>query len=161
VVISGEKWSEVVFIGMERAKVDSKGRIFFPARFRQLLPDGEVGITLFWDRCLEVYPGSYLMNILKQLLSLNRADPEIRWFQRYVMSNTQLLNLDGEGRLLIPQRLREQAGINKEVLIIGTGDHLEIWSPERYKTGLENFSPESIDASKIPQELWYKLWGSP
>lgn len=121
--------------------IDPKGRVIFPAKFREEMGEGLI-ITQNPDYCLAVYTQAEWMKIADALNSLPRSkSAEIR---RFFFAHASDVEIDKQGRVLIPTTLREYAGLTKEVAIIGTYDKVEIWDKERWSAKCSQMSPESI-----------------
>ena len=142
---SGEKWGGVfvMFMGSFEHRIDSKGRLVLPARYRQSLGDAVV-CTVGLDRCVAVYPMDEWERYLEKLRSLPFAKNDARQFMRAVLGAAEELTADKQGRILINARLRAYAGLGEEVIVSGVMDHLEVWNKERWTANdaamLENFT---------------------
>jgi MraZ protein len=110
--------------------IDAKGRIIIPSKFREALGDNFV-VTLGLDGCLFVYPNEEWMNFVAQLKSLP-GSKEARQMQRYFMAGAADCEVDKQGRILIPNKLREQAGLEKDIVFVGVLSKIEIWSKEKW-----------------------------
>lgn len=119
-----------MFMGEYIHTVDAKGRIIVPAKFREELGD-EFVVTLGLDGCLFVYPNKEWLDFVKELRGLP-GNKEARQLQRYFMAGAASCELDKQGRILIPQKLREQVGIEKDLIFVGVLNKIEIWSKERW-----------------------------
>ena len=129
-----------VFTGEYRHTVDGKGRLAVPARFRAQLDGGAV-IARWLDSCLAVFPRSAWEELAAKVGSLPITDGSARTFQRYIFAGAFEADLDGQGRVLVPQGLRTFAGLEGEAVVVGSRDHAEIWAPDRwadYRAGLED-----------------------
>jgi MraZ protein len=138
-----------LFMGEYQHAVDGKGRLIMPAKFRDELGERFV-ITRGLDNCLFVYP-LHEWNILEQKLkALPFTKADARAFMRFFFSGAAECELDKQGRALIPNNLREHGKLNKEVVVIGVSNRVEIWSLEVWQQYSEqtNLSFESI-AEKI------------
>jgi MraZ protein len=122
-----------MFLGRHAHAVDSKGRLAVPARFRDDLGDGLV-LTRGIDRCLSLYPMAAWVPLAGRVSALSVSDPDARNFRRMVFAEAVDLTLDGQGRILIPPELRAYAEIEREAVIVGVHDAIEIWSPARWET---------------------------
>lgn len=122
-----------MFAGEYQHTLDEKGRVTMPAKFREKLGACFV-ITRGLDQCLFVYPLSEWVKVEEKLKALpfNRSDN--RAFNRLFFSGAAEVETDRQGRVLIPQNLREHAAIEKEVMIIGVSDRVEVWSEQAWKT---------------------------
>jgi MraZ protein len=132
-----------VFRGHYEHAIDAKGRTSVPSRFRdQLAADplshagtsGELRIivTSGVDPCLLAYPMKEWMAFEEKLASLPKFDPSVVMIRRLYVSSAVEVEVDKLGRLLVPKELRDFAGLEREALWAGMGDHLELWSKERF-----------------------------
>ena len=142
------------FLGNIEAKADSKGRVFLPAGFRKVLQaSGEDQIVMRKDvfqDCLVLYPESVWNEQVDNLRSrLNRWNKQHQQIYRQFVSDVELVNLDASGRMLIPRRYQEMAGITQTVRFLGVGDTIEIWA------GGESNKPfmDAEDFGKALEEL--------
>jgi MraZ protein len=123
------------FLGNIEAKADAKGRVFLPSVFRkELATGGDECLVMRKDihqRCLVLYP-EHVWNELTDGLNarLNYWNGLHRQLYRQLMTDVELLTLDGNGRLLLPRRYLQMAGISQQIIFKGMGDTIEIWSPE-------------------------------
>lgn len=111
---------------------DEKGRLTIPAKFR-ILPEGGGVATLGLDRNLMVMPSDVFQVVLNRLASLNLTDPDARNLRRLILGNAMPFTLDGAGRILLTQNLKDYAELKENVVFVGVGDYFEIWSPELLK----------------------------
>jgi MraZ protein len=122
-------------LGTHRYQLDPKGRVSLPARFRDVFADGAV-LTLGQDGCLFCFPRAEWEARSGEVRSLPLSDAEGRAYARMFFGKAEAVELDAQGRLLIPQRLRAEIGIRKEVVVLGVFDRMEIWdrdAHERYE----------------------------
>ncbi len=117
-----------MFLGSYQHNLDDKGRLMIPARFRETL-DGGAYITQGFDRCLMVMTGEYFRQVIDQLNTISLTDPNARLLRRMIMGNAFQVDIDKVGRVLVPQMLREFAGLNGEAIVAGQGEYFEVWSP--------------------------------
>jgi MraZ protein len=124
-----------MFHGQIRTSVDHKGRTSVPSNFRAELTDAaDPGFTVAMslDPCLVVYPASRWREFGQRLAAMAAEhDAAARTARRWYLGGAFTLVLDGHGRVLLPQALREWAGLEKEVVWVGVGEHLELWEPAR------------------------------
>lgn len=119
-----------MFMGEYNHSIDQKGRIIVPAKFREELGE-EFVMTLGLDGCLFVYPTSEWETFVEQLKKLP-GNREVRQLQRYFLAGATNCEVDKQGRILIPAKLREHAGLEKEVVFVGVLGKIEVWSKERW-----------------------------
>lgn len=119
--------------------VDEKLRLAIPKRLRDaLIGEGEpeLFVTPGNDGSLSVYNAITLESLARRLAASSPAKNEVRGFSRLFYSRAECVEIDGQGRLRIPQALAELAGIGREVMLLGVQDHLEIWDRRRWETYL-------------------------
>ncbi len=121
-----------MFMGEYDHSIDTKGRIIVPAKFRESLGE-EFVVTQGLDGCLFVYPNSEWENFVTELKNLP-GNKEARQLQRYFMAGAANLEVDKQGRILIPSKLRESAGLEKEVVFVGVLSKIEIWAKDRWES---------------------------
>ena len=150
---SGTKWSKVgdlsMLVGSYNHKLDGKGRTVLPARFRGELGSSIVA-TIGIDRCIALYPVSRWEELILKLKDLSSFKKKTRDFRRVLLSMATELEIDGSGRVLIPSGLREYAGVDQEVTLIGLEDHLEVWDSIRWE---EQRSGVLVDFSDLAEDL--------
>ena len=124
-----EKVPEIRFRSRSEHLLDAKGRLNIPSRFREVL--GQVYtnelIVTNWQKSLKAYPLVEWEHLEEKLLTEGRNQPGIANFVRYVISGVTECVLDKQGRIRLPQSLRSEFGIEKEVVLNGMLDHFEIW----------------------------------
>ncbi|WP_066717871.1 division/cell wall cluster transcriptional repressor MraZ [Clostridium sp. Marseille-P299] len=128
-----------MFMGEYNHTIDAKGRIIIPSKFREALGENFV-VTLGLDGCLFVYPNEEWLTFVNQLKNLP-GNKEARQLQRYFMAGAADCEVDKQGRILIPSKLREHASLDKDVVFVGVLSKIEIWSKERW----ENNSYDNMD----------------
>ncbi len=140
-----------MFRGRSTHNLDSKGRLSIPARFRDVLKtkyDNRLIVTNL-PGCLAAYPVEEWKSIEEQFTRFRFGPPKVLAFKRYLLGAAVDSNLDGQGRILIPAHLRQGAGIEKEVVLVGQLTHFEIWSSELLEKQLaetrDNFDEISND----------------
>ncbi|MBQ0065513.1 MAG: division/cell wall cluster transcriptional repressor MraZ [Firmicutes bacterium] len=120
-----------MFMGEFSHNIDRKGRLIMPAKFREELGE-HVVINRGLDGCLYVYTMEQWEEVYKKLQALPSTNKDARMYQRMMLSKAAECELDSQGRILIPSSLISLAGLEKECLIIGMANHLEIWAQERW-----------------------------
>ena len=133
-----------MFIGEFSHNLDTKGRIAVPAKFREKLGVGAI-ITRGLDRCLFVFTSKEWEVLAQKLTALPLAQANSRAFVRLMLAGAMDVELDAQGRILVPDYLREYAGLKKQVVIAGLYNRIEIWDREtwkEYKAKTESASDE-------------------
>ncbi|MBL7064827.1 MAG: division/cell wall cluster transcriptional repressor MraZ [Anaerolineae bacterium] len=133
-----------MFLGEFVHTIDEKGRLAVPAKFRADLTYGLV-VTRGIDRCLAIYPMEEWGRLAKQVSDLPMTDRRARAFRRLVFANASDATPDKQGRVLIPPRLREYAGLDGEVVVTGLNTYIEVWNPDSW--GEERERVEGYDAN--------------
>lgn len=128
-----------MLLGEYQVSLDDKGRLSVPAVLRTSLrdlhapEDGTLVVTRYFEHCLVAYPRPVWRDIEGQLNELPN-DPPSRAFLRQFCASATVCHLDRHGRMLVPAKLRQYAGLASEALVIGVIRKLELWSPERWGT---------------------------
>jgi MraZ protein len=120
-----------MFFGEFEHVIDDKGRLTIPAKFREELESGVV-ITRGLDGCLWAYPRSEWEKLAEKISAMPSTNAAARSFTRFMFSSAFDSIPDRQGRVLIPQKLREYAGITNETSVIGVMNRVEIWNPEKW-----------------------------
>ncbi len=130
-------------VGDSNHSLDSKGRLIIPARFRQNLGASFV-LCRGMDRTIYAYPADEWEKFSDKLNTLPIADPNARNFKRHFQGSANVVETDSQCRIVIPLNLRKFAEIDKDVVLIGQGDKVEIWSKERYDASCD-FDSDNFD----------------
>jgi len=138
-----------MFLGEFEHSIDDKGRLTVPAKFRDEL-EGGVVITRGLDGCLWAYPRSEWDELAEKLSKLPTANKAARNFARFMFSSASDSIPDRQGRVLIPQKLRDYAGIGSETAVIGVMNRVEIWNPAKWS---ETFAEVEEDPEAIAAQL--------
>jgi MraZ protein len=123
----------VSFTGEFRHTIDSKGRLIVPSRLRDELTDDRVVLVVWPDGCIALWSGPGWQSLQEELLRQSKANPGNRSAIRAIASSAHTDEVDRQGRISIPQHLRDHAGIDRDVVVAGVLDHGEVWSPERWE----------------------------
>jgi len=118
-------------LGTHSYQLDPKGRVSLPARFREAFADG-LWLAIGQDGCLFCFPRAEWERRSEEVASSPLSDAEGRAYARLFFGSTDEAKLDGQGRVTIPQRLRDQLGIGKDVVVLGVRDRMEIWDRDTY-----------------------------
>jgi MraZ protein len=121
-----------VFLGEFEHTIDDKGRVAIPARFREELGERFV-LTRGFEQCLQAFPRTMWDDLSEKVNRLPLASAQARSLRRILFSPAAEVEIDRQGRILIPQGLREYAGLAEEVLITGMNTYFELWSGERWR----------------------------
>ncbi len=121
-----------MFLGEYTHTIDEKGRLTIPAKFRGELALGLV-ITKGIDRCLVIYSLVAWQALKERVAVLPMTDRNARDFRRLLFASAADTVPDGQGRIHIPQSLREYAGVNGQVIVAGCDSYVELWSPEAWE----------------------------
>lgn len=146
-----------MFVGKYQNSIDSKSRLIIPAKFREEL-GGRCVIAQSLDKCLTISTEAEWENFLQELKALPRSNAEARMIRRYFNQSAARCDVDKQGRVTIPQELKDYAGITKELVTIGNIDNIEVWSKENFEKEAfaqagENVTASDINASEIAAAL--------
>ena len=139
-----------MFIGQYNHTIDTKGRLIIPSKFRDLLGD-EFVVTKGMDGCLFVYANDDWSAFEQKLTSLPLINKEARKFARFFLSGASQVEVDKQGRILIASNLREFAGLDKDVVLVGVGSRIEIWSLANWEA--MDFDDDMDDISATMESL--------
>lgn len=138
-----------MFYGSHAINMDAKGRVAIPARIRELLQQccqGCVVLTAHTEnRCLHLFPKNYWQEILPSIEDLPSFNKVSRRAKLLLIGHASELEMDGNGRILVPPTLRDYGTLQKKLLLVGQGKGLELWSEEKFS--------EYIDASGDEEEM--------
>ncbi len=120
-----------MFMGEYNHSVDAKGRLIVPAKFREQLGE-EFVVTKGLDGCLFVYPQEEWKRIEEKFREVPLTTKDARKFSRFFFAGAATCEVDKQGRILVPAVLREFAGLEKDVVLVGVLSRVEIWSKEKW-----------------------------
>ena len=129
----------MAFIGEYQHHLDEKGRMAIPAKFRPRLGKGAV-VTRGLDRCLFLFPKTEWQDLAKKLITLPLTSANSRAFVRLMLAGASAVDIDSQGRILIPEYLRCYANLTKQAIVTGLYSRVEIWDEmawKRYKARTE------------------------
>ena len=147
----------ISFLGEYEATLDAKGRFLLPAGFKRQLPEGESTrfvINRGFEKCLSLYPIQSWQPLYDQISALNDFDPKVREFRRYFLNGAIEVEPDTAGRILVPQNLKDYAGLGKDLVLAAAVNKIEIWDKEKYQKFFESYSPD--DFSSLAQTVMVK-----
>lgn len=137
------KWVIGMFMGEYNHTIDAKGRLIVPSKFREALGD-EFVVTKGLDGCLFVYDNMEWSAFEEKLKALPLMNKESRKFVRFFLAGATNAEVDKQGRILIPAILREFAELDKDVVLVGVGSRIEIWSKAKWEEASEYDDMEEI-----------------
>jgi MraZ protein len=121
------------------SKLDAKGRLVLPARIKAQLPSGEgdeLVIRRGFEPCLIIYPMVEFKKVFSKISGLSEFNEEYRKLQRNFFSGTATVELDANGRFVIPKNMLNYAQLEKDLILIGMGNKVEVWNPSIYEKHL-------------------------
>ncbi len=140
------------FTSQYECKLDAKGRMVLPARIKSQLPEGdsqELVVRKGFEPCLIIYPMVEFKKVFSKISSLSEFNEEYRKLQRNFLSGVVTVELDGNGRFLIPKTLLTYAQIDKDAILVGTGNKVEVWNPDVYEKHIIN---DQSELSKLAEK---------
>lgn len=143
-----------MFQGSHNINMDTKGRIAIPARHRDTIAEASNGRIVMTahtqDRCVLVYPETEWAAILPKIEALPTFNKVALRAQRLLIGYATSLELDGNGRVLVPPTLRDYARLDKKIMLVGLGKKLELWSEEAW---LQSVADIQVDDEEMPSEM--------
>lgn len=139
------------FTSEYECKLDVKGRLVLPAKIKAGLPDvsgNELAIRRGFEPCLILYPMVEFKKLYSKISGLNEFSPENRMLQRNFFRTSSTVELDNNGRFLIPKAMLQYANLEKDVIVVGMGNKVELWNPELYEKYLINDPEEFSDLAQ-------------
>ena len=136
-----------LFLGTHTPRLDDKGRLILPAKFRERLAPGLV-LTRGQERCLSVYPNDEFAQLAARLQQGSTTSRQVRDYTRVFLSGAYDEVPDRQGRLTIPPMLRSYAGLTRDCAVIGAGNHLEVWDQTSWRDYLDASEPAFAEQSE-------------
>jgi MraZ protein len=133
------------FTGEFHHTIDAKGRLIVPSRLREELDANKVVLTMWMDGCVAMWSGTGWDKTEQRLLAQRSADRASRSSVRALSSSAYQDDVDKQGRIIVPQHLREHAGIDRDVIVVGAIDHGELWSPQRWQEEQNRVAEGGLD----------------
>ena len=147
----------MMFRGLNKISLDAKGRFAIPVRYKDSLSNLSSNLlicTIDQDHCLLLYPLKFWKSIEKKIMALPTLNSTSRRLQRLMVGHASEIEIDSNGRILIPKELREFAKLTKQVMLVGQGNKFEIWNYDDWNTGREKWlSTKEADLSELPPEF--------
>jgi MraZ protein len=137
-----------MFLGTHTPRLDDKGRLALPARFRSELEAGLV-ITKGQERCLFVFPMAEFARITDLLRAAPVTQRSVRDYSRVFFASASHEIPDGQGRITVPSQLREYAGLTKDCVVIGANSRVEVWDSAAWQSYLEGTEQSFADAEEV------------
>ena len=135
------------FLGEFESTLDLKGRFLLPAGFKRQLPEGETSryvINRGFDKCLALYPMKTWEPLFAKVNGLNDFNPQQREFKRAFLNGATYVEPDTAGRILVPPSLKVYAELKRDIVLMATGDKLEIWDSNKYKQFFDSISSDTL-----------------
>ena len=135
------------FLGEFEATLDAKGRFLLPAGFKKQLPEEETVrfvINRGFEKCLALYPMKTWEPLFAKITGLNEFDPKQREFRRAFLNGATYVEPDSAGRILLPPNLKLYAELQKDIVLMATGDKIEIWDSNKYKQFFDSISSDAL-----------------
>lgn len=155
-VYSGKWRHEIMFMGEYNHTIDAKGRLIVPAKFREILGDNFI-VTKGLDGCLFVYPNDEWTRFEEKLKSLPLTNKNARQFTRFFLAGAAACEVDKQGRILLPQVLREFASLEKDVVLVGVASRIEIWSRERWDESMNTYDGDMDEVAENMESLGFSI----
>ena len=145
-----------MFRGANKVTLDAKGRMAIPTRYRERITErcgNQLVVTVDRDYCLLIYPLPAWEEIERKLVRLPSLNKQARRLQRLMVGYASEVELDGNGRLLLPKELREFAGLKRQAILIGQGNKFELWDEARWTERRDEWLAEDDGDGDLPSEL--------
>ena len=137
-----------MFRGINKVSLDGKSRMALPARLRETIQQASFGKLVLTidirEKCLMLYPLPEWEKVQATLAGLANVRKEIRTVQRMLIGHATDLELDGQGRVLIPRQLREYAQLDKKLILLGQGNKVEIWNESHWNESLSEWLESDV-----------------
>ncbi|HVM11430.1 MAG TPA: division/cell wall cluster transcriptional repressor MraZ [Actinomycetota bacterium] len=137
-------------LGEHHYQLDPKGRLSLPAKFREAFADG-VYLTLGQDGCVFAFPREEWEQRKAEVAGLPISDPRNRAYSRMFFGSAERVELDAQGRLVLPRHLRETARLGREVAVVGVSDRLEIWDGGEWGRYREDHGGSYTSGALVPE----------
>jgi len=137
-----------LLLGLHTRILDTRNNLPLPAGFKDQFKDG-VYITQGFDRNITVLTRDAFEKMYQRVIGSNLADPLARMLMRLILGTMHEVEVDADGRVPIPETLKEFASLAQDVILVGMGDYLELWSPEHWKKQEEQLSNVESNTSRF------------
>jgi MraZ protein len=125
--------SQLSFMGRFRHTIDAKGRLIVPSRMRDEIAGDKVVLSWWFEDCIAIWSEEGWNEIEARLRAIGQSQAAARRVVRRIAGSAMAEEVDKQGRVMVPQTLRDEAGITRDALIVGSLTHGEIWDPTRYE----------------------------
>jgi MraZ protein len=145
-----------MFRGAAKVTLDDKGRTVMPTRFRDQIVNearGKLLVTLGLEKCLLIYPQPAWEQVERTLMELPSLIPQSQLLQRLILGYATELELDSHFRFLLPSELRSAAKLERQVMLVGQGNRIELWDEARWNEQLGRWSGGELALANLPPEL--------
>lgn len=146
----------IMFMGEYSHTIDAKGRIIVPAKFRESLGDNIV-VTKGLDNCLFVYTSEDWRKFEEKLRTLPLTNKDARKFTRFFLAGAAEMEIDKQGRILIPSVLREFAALEKDVVLVGVVSRIEIWDKARWNESISIYDDDMEEVAENMESLGFTI----
>ena len=146
----------IMFMGEYSHTIDAKGRIIVPAKFRESLGDNIV-VTKGLDNCLFVYTSEDWRKFEEKLRTLPLTNKDARKFTRFFLAGAAEMEVDKQGRILIPSVLREFAALEKDVVFVGVGSRIEIWNRAGWDESISGYDDDMDEVAENMDSLGFTI----
>ena len=136
-----------MFLGTHTPRLDDKGRLFLPAKFRERLAGGLV-LTRGQERCLYIFPADEFVRVAESVRTAPVTSKAVRDYLRVLLSGASDEIPDKQGRVTVPSTLREYAGLTRDCTVIGAGSRVELWDTIAWDTYLASTEQAFADQSE-------------
>jgi transcriptional regulator MraZ len=142
------------FSGKYYYTIDPKGRIIIPAPFRETITSNYnpklYVVNAAFDKCLHIFPQEEWNRLEEKVRQLPRMHEEVRFFMRRVIASAQEVEMDKQGRILIPAAHRADAGLNSDIVMVGLIEKIELWDKKEWEAAV---NPAGIDRRAVEEKL--------
>lgn len=138
-----------MFKGITSTTIDAKARITIPTEYRDAIKaacGGQIVVTVDVDRCLLIYPQPEWERFETDLRALPNVGKQVRRWHRLYLGHAKPREIDGQHRILLPQELRDYAGLKKHVCLVGQGNKFELWDQARWNESLDEWLEEEANS---------------
>ena len=144
-------------IGEFESTLDAKNRFLLPVQVKRQLPPDQANFFVInkgFEGCLSLYPLKTWEPLIERISKLSDFDPKAREFRRFFLNGATPVEPDSAGRILLSANLKEHAGLEKDIVLVGVGEKFEIWDSNKYKKLFESLSEETF--SNLAKEIMDK-----